>query len=441
MCFQNLFLVTLDKRESIGLVLFCFSFPPPCFCFLFQKGVIWMVLVSYPERRQLELTRNILSKSTAISLAAGEHPVCIRSSSLVAPPSVAATASTARLSRNAWHTLQSTATAASPPSLPAFTILPTTAVAASAPSSQIAARPSAHPAAASITRSARLAVACGATAGSALNTRARAGTTPAGPARAEIPARHPSPASTARRSIVAPFSSDGPISRISSLTSSSFSAIKTLASESDAAMIASRTLAASICDSKLSPSLKTRIKAETDRSISETRSAIAIFLLQSSMKSEVRIKAKTLATATELSDLESFRTRMEARTEVHPPTPTRSFFSIGSTSLAEKNSASLRSGGTRSSSPAEIETEESSCRRSLARRRGTRGAGAAEEDQRRSLARRRGTRGAGAAEEDQRWMRRWRVRLGTRSVEGSGSIVAGHVVFPDSSHRWMEARS
>ncbi|URE08376.1 hypothetical protein MUK42_24436 [Musa troglodytarum] len=401
------------------------------FLVLFQKGVIWMVLVSYPARKRLELTRKILSKSAAISLAAGEHPVCIRSSSFVAPPSVAATASTARLSRNAWHTLQSTATAASAPSLPAFTILPTTAVAASAPSSQIAARPSAHPAAASITRSARPAVAAGATAGSALNTRASAGTTPArtirGRARfaAEIPARHPSPASTARRSIVAPFSSDGPISRISSLTSSSFSAIKTLASASDAAMIASRTLAASICDSKLSPSLRTRIKAETDRWIWETRSAIAIFLLQSSMKSEVRIKAKTLATATDLSNLEPFRTRMEARTEVHPPTPTRSFFSIGSTSLAEKNSASLRSGGTGSSSPAEVEAEESSCRRSLARRRETRGAGA----------------GAGAAEEDQRWMRRWRVRLGTRSVEGSGSIVAGHVVFPDSSHRWMDARS
>lgn len=38
-------------------------------------------------------------------------------------------------------------------------------------------------------------------------------------------------------------------------------------------------------------------------------------------------------------------------------------------------------------------------------------------------------------------MRLRSVRLGTRSVEGSGSMVAGQVVWPESSHRCMEARS
>uniref|UniRef100_A0A0A9HDN4 Uncharacterized protein n=1 Tax=Arundo donax TaxID=35708 RepID=A0A0A9HDN4_ARUDO len=48
---------------------------------------------------------------------------------------------------------------------------------------------------------------------------------------------------------------------------------------------------------------------------------------------------------------------------------------------------------------------------------------------------------AGAAVDAQSAMRRRRVRLGTRSVDGSGSMVAGQVVLPESIQRWMEARS
>jgi hypothetical protein len=47
----------------------------------------------------------------------------------------------------------------------------------------------------------------------------------------------------------------------------------------------------------------------------------------------------------------------------------------------------------------------------------------------------------GAAVDAHSAMRRRRVRFGTRSVEGSGSMVAGQVVLPESSQRWMEARS
>ena len=46
-----------------------------------------------------------------------------------------------------------------------------------------------------------------------------------------------------------------------------------------------------------------------------------------------------------------------------------------------------------------------------------------------------------AAERSQRRMRRWRVRLGMKSLEGRTCMVAGHVSCPESSQRWMLERS
>jgi hypothetical protein len=44
------------------------------------------------------------------------------------------------------------------------------------------------------------------------------------------------------------------------------------------------------------------------------------------------------------------------------------------------------------------------------------------------------------AEAAQWAMRLRRVRLGMRSVDGSGSMVAGQVVLPESSQRWIWRR-
>ena len=52
------------------------------------------------------------------------------------------------------------------------------------------------------------------------------------------------------------------------------------------------------------------------------------------------------------------------------------------------------------------------------------------------------TTGDGTAEDwAQTWMRRWRVWLGTKSLEGRICIVAGQVLLPLSSHVCMLERS
>lgn len=52
------------------------------------------------------------------------------------------------------------------------------------------------------------------------------------------------------------------------------------------------------------------------------------------------------------------------------------------------------------------------------------------------------TAGEGTVEDwAQPWMRRWRVRLGTKSLEGRTCMVAGQVLLPLSSHVWMLERS
>ena len=47
----------------------------------------------------------------------------------------------------------------------------------------------------------------------------------------------------------------------------------------------------------------------------------------------------------------------------------------------------------------------------------------------------------GSPERSQRWMRRWRVRLGMKSLEGRTCMVAGQVSWPESSQFWMLERS
>nr|CAB3487019.1 unnamed protein product [Digitaria exilis] len=387
----------------------------------------WVVLESYPARQLLAFTL-----SSAICLAAGEHPLCTSSSSLVSPPSAAAAASAARRSRYRWQIAQSTATAASAPSRPDFIIFPTTAgMASSAPSHSVA-RPSAHPAADSSTRSAFADAPARTAAGTApsrtISARAERRRAVVPP---QIAARQESPASTAFPSRV-PFSSTGPISRISSATSSDDSATAAAALPSSAALARrnSASLAASTLASMPLPPRITRASDAAEADASAARPAATRFLFASSMPSEATIAASTLVAASTASTLASsspFLLITDATVSAARPAPTIAFFSKSSTSSSERYAARARSAG-EGSVPAAA-----TCRTRLAGEefRTEESAAAAEAEV-----------GEQVAAEAAQWeMRLRRVRLGTRSVEGSGSMVAGQVVLPESSHRWMEARS
>uniref|UniRef100_A0A804NRZ2 Uncharacterized protein n=1 Tax=Zea mays TaxID=4577 RepID=A0A804NRZ2_MAIZE len=393
-------------------------------CCYNQKGMMWLVLESYPATQLLPFTLKILSSSDAICRAAAEHPLCISSSSLVSPPSHAAAASTARRSRYRWHTAQSTDTAASAPPTPAFIILDTTAGTTDRADSHTAARPSAHPTVASSTRSAWP----GGPA-SASRTRTAAATAPsrtiAARARrvAATAARHDIPAATACPSRLPFFSSAGPTRRTSSRTRSSDSATAARAPGAALRSSDSTSLAASTRASSEVPLRSTRARDAAADGASAASAAATRLLLSSSMQSDAAIAAstRTAASAASLSALRSTNATVSAA----PPALASAFLSNSSTSSSERKAASFRSGGQGSAPGSAIRRRSSAA---AAAGVGPTADAAGDEEE-------------GAAVDAQSAMRRRRVRLGTRSVEGSVSMVAGQVVLPESSQRWMEARS